>query len=62
MPPHIFMLVAIGAGLIAGYRMAHRAIKPRTPDKEPDVAANEPRDLGALEWDEASGAYRPRHH
>lgn len=64
MPPHIFLLVAVGAGLIAGYRMAHRAMKQRPPDqeppeKQPDVAAESPRDLGKLEWDEAAGAYRP---
>lgn len=64
MPPHVFMLVAIGAGLIAGYRMAYRAMNPRTPRKEPepDIASKEPRDLGSLEWDEASRAYRPRRH
>lgn len=62
MPPHLLMLAVVGAGLIAGYRMAHRAMKKRAPDTKPNVATGEPRDLGPLEWDEATGAYRPRHH
>ncbi|KUO66267.1 MAG: hypothetical protein APF80_08940 [Alphaproteobacteria bacterium BRH_c36] len=61
MPPHILMLAVVGAGLIAGYRMAHRALKKPPPGAKTEAASNEPRDLGALEWDEAAGAYRPRH-
>lgn len=60
MPPHILMLAVVGAGLITGYRMAYRALKHRPKDHKPDVGADQPRDLGSLEWDEASGAYRPR--
>jgi len=62
MPPHIIMLAAVGAGLITGYRMAHRAMKKNKSAPKPDVETDEPRDLGSLEWDESAGAYRPRHH
>ena len=37
MPPHLLMLAVVGAGLIAGYRMAHRAMKKRAPDAKPNV-------------------------
>jgi len=56
------MLAVVGAGLFTGYRMAHRALKKQKTDPKPDVDTDEPRDLGSVEWDEATGAYRPRHH
>ena len=62
MPPHILILAVVGAGLVAGYRMAYRAMKKPAADAKPDDARNEPRDLGALQWDEAAGAYRPHQH
>lgn len=64
MPPHVFMLAAVGVGIVAGYRMAYRALKQRDAKPKPSAStrdADEPRDLGALEWDETAGAYRPRH-
>lgn len=61
MPPHIFLLTAVGVGLIAGYRLAYRALKTRGSNAEPKVKPSEPRDLGVLDWDERAGAYRPRH-
>ena len=67
MPPHLIMLAAVGAGLIAGYRMAHNSLKARErkqaaerAEREADKATSGPRDLGALVWDAEAGAYRPR--
>lgn len=60
MPPHIFLLVAVGASLVAGYRLAHNFNKKRA--KQDDIAKDDvkaPRDLGALKQDEATGEYRP---
>ncbi|MCL4766877.1 MAG: hypothetical protein KJZ80_11625 [Hyphomicrobiaceae bacterium] len=65
--PQVLALVLAGAGLYAGYRWLsreiRRAVAAAGPQDEPrGGAANvrgAPRDLGALEWDEKLGAYRP---
>ena len=62
MPPHILMLAVVGAGLIAGYRMAHRAMKKRAPRRQAGRLFQRTARSWPLEWDETTGAYRPRHH
>ncbi len=68
MPPHVFLLVAVGASLVAGYRLAHRSLKKHRAEAEKERAkqeaaqSNEPRDLGSLDYDADSGSYKPRHH
>ncbi|MBL8883386.1 MAG: hypothetical protein JNL45_10080 [Hyphomicrobium sp.] len=68
MPPLIVLAIA-GAGLYAGYKLFAKLIEQaHTPAKsdaerwkrEAAAHANEPKDLGGLEWDEQSGAYRPK--
>ncbi|CFX61733.1 conserved protein of unknown function [Candidatus Filomicrobium marinum] len=62
MPPLILLAVA-GLGAYAGYRLVrsgvHKSINRSSFPS--DVAEAEPRDMGALERDPASGIYRPRH-
>ena len=68
--PQLLLLVAAGAGLYTGYRWVSREVArameaaARAQDDVRNRAANAsgggPRDLGALEWDETSGAYRPK--
>lgn len=66
MPPHIFLLAAVGVSLVAGYRLAHWSLKKHRSETDADEAAHdtenskEPRNLGTLIWDEASGSYKPR--
>lgn len=70
MPPHLFLLAAVGVSLVAGYRLAHWSMKRhRQQDamrqaEENQNKAKEPKEAGTLEWDEASGAYKPepKHH
>lgn len=68
--PQLLLLVAAGAGLYTGYRWVSREMT-RAMDAaaraEADLrkrashaAGSGPKDLGALEWDEKSGAYRPK--
>lgn len=68
MPPHVFLLVAVGASLVAGYRLANWSLKKHRAEAEKERAkhdaeqSNEPRDLGSLDYDEDSGSYKPRRH
>lgn len=65
--PQFALLALAGTALYAGYRVAAKIIESEavrakaaeTARRRPD-AAGSPKDLGALEWDEASGVYRPR--
>lgn len=68
MPQVIFAMIA-GAGFYAATRWFARALEAkeelarrRAQDGMPRTAARAapPRDLGALEWDERSGVYRPQ--
>lgn len=67
--PQLVLLFGVGAGLVAGYKWLSRevqrhaeaaeAVRERNRQAQAGAAA---RDLGALEWDEATGAYRPKQH
>lgn len=68
MPPLIVLAIA-GAGVYAGYKLftklVEQAATPAKSDAEARKAqaaarAGEPKDLGGLEWDPQSGAYRPK--
>lgn len=68
MPP-LILLAVIGAGAFAGYKLFSKlAEQARTPAKsdaerwkrEAAAHGGEPKNLGGLEWDEQSGAYRPK--
>lgn len=63
--PHVIGLVLLGAGLYAGYRAVLRvAERVQTELARADDEARRPvvleKDLGHLEYDPASGVYRPR--
>lgn len=65
--PQFALLALAGAALYGGYKLALKALdaeaqsmktaaaKPRRPETQ-----GSPKDLGALEWDEVNGVYRPR--
>jgi hypothetical protein len=64
--PQLVLLAAIGAGVYTGYRWLKRAAEQMQADmKAAEVAVRESRgaakakDLGALEYDPATGQYRP---
>ena len=64
--PHVIALALLGAGLYAGYRWLARAASDLSarlqhPEDEPRWPSRGPieKDLGALEYDPASGVYRP---
>ncbi|MET0568376.1 MAG: hypothetical protein ABWZ74_04795 [Hyphomicrobiaceae bacterium] len=64
--PHVVGLVLLGAGLYAGYRAFVRvAGKMQAELERAEAEAHQPvvleKDLGSLEYDPASGVYRPRH-
>lgn len=72
MPPLVFLALA-GAGCYAGYKLFSKLMQQAaTPSpseterirREATAAAAarsaSTRDLGALEWDEATGVYKPR--
>jgi hypothetical protein len=70
MPP-LLVLVAAGAGLFTAYKWivkqadqasqaAQRAQDDLANSMNGGQTAGVPRDLGALVWDEKSGAYRPK--
>lgn len=54
--PHVLALVAVGAGLYAGYRWVSRVIAKG----QSDGGRVAPKDLGTLEYDAKAGVYRPR--
>jgi prephenate dehydrogenase len=64
--PQLAIAVIVGAGLMAGYKWIARELQRQSDSAETARAEAEthasvgPRDLGALEWDEASGVYKPR--
>ena len=68
--PQLFALALVGAGLYAGYRWLTRAAAEITADLR--TAEDElqrraaggalPKDMGELEYDPASGVYRPKRH
>lgn len=66
MPPHVFLLAAVGASLVAGYRLAHWSLKQRNKAAERHRAeaqrreAEKVRDLGKLVADPETGEYRPQ--
>ena len=64
--PQVIALAFLGAGLYAGYRWLARVAGDigegmrRTEDELAQKAAGRiEKDLGALEFDQASGVYRP---
>ncbi|MCC7250650.1 hypothetical protein [Hyphomicrobium sp.] len=67
--PHVFALVIAGAGLYAGYKWVSRmladaedAARLREAELREAMARGQgmPKDLGTLEYDPATGVYRPR--
>jgi hypothetical protein len=65
--PQLVLLAAIGAGAYAGYRWLRRTAESMQADmKAAEVEVKEragaarAKDLGALDYDPASGQYRPR--
>ncbi len=69
--PQLIALALAGAGLYAGYRWLARGMAKtsgaagQTGEATARNAADAtrsatPKDLGALDWDEAAGVYRPR--
>ena len=69
MVPQIFVLALVGAGLYAGYRWLTQATNEITADvrtaeeelRRRTAGALE-KDMGTLEYDPASGVYRPKRH
>lgn len=63
MPPVIFLAI-VGAAGLAGYRLLAALARQGQAAREQEArmrrAAAPVRDLGNLEWDEATGVYRPR--
>ena len=67
MVPQIFVLAVVGAGLYAGYRWLTQATNEitaevRTAEEElrrRAAAGALEKDMGALEYDPATGVYRP---
>ncbi len=64
--PQLVLLAAIGAGAYAGYRWLKRtAVQMQADLKAAEVRVSErtgaarAKDLGSLEYDPASGQYRP---
>ncbi len=66
--PQLAIAVIVGAGLMAGYKWISRELQRQSDSAETSRAEAEhhepvgPRDLGALEWDESAGVYKPRQH
>ena len=67
--PQLFALALLGAGAVAGYRWLSRQLDAAKSAAEraeaelrkaADAATGQPKDLGALELDVATGVYRPR--
>jgi hypothetical protein len=67
MVPQIFVLALVGAGLYAGYRWLTQATNEITADVRTTeeelrrrAAGALEKDMGALEYDPATGVYRPK--
>lgn len=65
--PQLAIAMIVGAGLMAGYKWVSRELQRQSDlaaraevREAQETAAKVPRDLGALEWDEAAQVYRPR--
>ncbi len=67
--PQVLALIAAGAGLYAGYKWVSRVLaeaqqtaRVREAELRDAVARarGEPKDLGALDLDPATGVYKPR--
>jgi hypothetical protein len=68
--PHVFALLIAGAGIYAGLKWmsrvmsdAQQAARLREAELREAMARREggtPKDLGTLEYDPATGVYRPR--
>lgn len=66
--PQLVAIAVIGAGLVAGYKWAAKKLEEARIAAERAEAelrrrasqSAEPKDLGMLELDPASGEYRPR--
>jgi hypothetical protein len=68
MPPFIALAVA-GVAVYAGYRLIAKGLEQAAAANSrstegagprPAEPVGQPKDLGALEWDPATGVYRPR--
>jgi len=64
--PQLVALAVVGAGLFAGYRWLSRVagqaaagVRAAEDEMRRRASVEEPRNLGALEFDPASGTYRP---
>jgi len=68
MMPQFFVLALVGAGLYAGYRWYTQATQEITADikrtedelRRRGAGGVLEKDMGALEYDPASGVYRPK--
>ena len=67
--PQLVALILVGAGLYAGFRWLTLELRRHAEEaarvseevrSRAAAAARTPKDLGALEWDERAGVYRPR--
>ena len=68
--PQIVIVMLAGAGLYAGYRWIARQISGAAQAAERaaedlrrrarEATSGVPKDLGALEWDENAGVYKPK--
>lgn len=65
--PQVALLAIAGTALYAGMRLASRileaqaeALRKAEATARTRAAQGTPKDLGALEWDERTGVYRPR--
>ncbi|MGE8944267.1 hypothetical protein ACO2I3_20380 [Leptospira interrogans] len=64
--PQVIALAIAGAGLFAGYKWLSREVRRALDRMEAEeelqrapAKAAMPKDLGALEWDQETGVYRP---
>jgi len=69
MVPQFVVLALVGAGLYAGYRWLSHAAQEITADvrrREDELRRRATgvleKDMGALEYDPATGVYRPKGH
>jgi hypothetical protein len=63
MPP-LFVLAAVGAGVVVGYQLLKRVAASTSADvsetSQEQAEPKEPKNLGELELDRKSGVYKPR--
>ncbi len=64
--PQLLVLLAVGAGLAAGYKWLSKTADAKLTEARRAAAAEAeartrvPKEMGELEWDEATQVYRPR--